>query len=153
VQLILGDGTPYPLKGNLQFRDVSVDPTTGSVILRAVFPNPKGVLLPGMFVRAVVNEGINDRAILVPQQAVSRDTKGNPMAMVVGANNRVEPRRLNLDREIGDQWLVSSGLAPGERVIMEGLQKVRPGVEVRAVPFGEGAKQTAKTAPSAPAPH
>jgi membrane fusion protein (multidrug efflux system) len=140
VQLILGDGTPYPLKGNLQFRDVSVDPTTGSVILRAVFPNPKGVLLPGMFVRAVVNEGINDRAILVPQQAVSRDT-------------RVEPRRLNLDREIGDQWLVSSGLAPGERVIMEGLQKVRPGVEVRAVPFGEGAKQTAKTAPSAPAPH
>ena len=131
VQLILEDGTRYPLEGTLQFRDVSVDPTTGSVILRVVFPNPKGLLLPGMFVRAVVKEGVNDQAILIPQQAVSRDPKGNPIALIVDAAGKVEQRMLTLDRAIGDQWLVSSGLAPGERVIVEGMQKVRPGAAVK----------------------
>jgi len=97
VRLILGDGTKYPLEGTLQFRDVSVDPTTASVILRMVFPNPNGVLLPGMFVRAVVKEGV-DQAMLIPQQAVSRDTKGNPVALIVNAASQVEQRLLRLDR-------------------------------------------------------
>jgi membrane fusion protein, multidrug efflux system len=146
VQLILGDGSKYPLEGTLQFRDVSVDPTTASVILRAVFPNPNGVLLPGMFVRAVVKEGVNDQALLIPQQAVSRDTKGNPVALLVNSAGKVEQRNLNLDRAIGDQWLVSSGLAPGDRVIAEGMQRVRPGTEVKTAPFDDGRKQAVNTA-------
>ena len=149
VQLILGDGTKYPLEGTLQFRDVSVDPTTASVILRMVFPNPNGVLLPGMFVRTVVKEGVNDQAILIPQQAVSRDPKGNPMALIVNAAGKVEQRLLGLDRAIGDQWLVATGLEPGDRVIAEGMQKVRPGAEVKAVTFDEGRKQPGNTAPPA----
>jgi membrane fusion protein (multidrug efflux system) len=146
VQLILADGTKYPSAGTLQFRDVSVDPTTASVILRAVFPNPNGVLLPGMFVRAVVKEGVNDQAILIPQQAVSRDPKGNPMALIVDASGKVKQQMLSLDRAIGDQWLVSEGLAPGDQVIAEGMQKVRPGAVVKAVPFDEGRKQPGNAA-------
>ena len=111
VRLFLDDGTEYPLKGNLQFRDVTVDPTTGSVILRMVFPNPKGVLLPGMFVRAIVQEGVHKNAILIPQQAVSRDPKGNPYTLMVDIAGKVQQRQLTLDRAIGDAWLVSSGLA------------------------------------------
>jgi membrane fusion protein (multidrug efflux system) len=135
VQLILEDGTPYPLEGMLQFRDISVDTTTATVTLRMVFPNPNGVLLPGMFVRAVVKEGVNDQAILIPQQAVSRDPKGNPMTLIVNATGKVEPRMLTLDRAIGDKWLVTSGLAPGDRVIVEGMLKVRPGAAVKEVSF------------------
>jgi membrane fusion protein, multidrug efflux system len=135
VQLIMEDGTAYPLAGTLQFRDVTVDPTTGSVILRIVFPNPKGVLLPGMFVRAVVQEGVDKQAILIPQQAVSRDPRGNPLTLIVDDKNNVQQRMLTLDRAIGDQWLVSSGLVPGERVIIEGMQKVKPGAPAKAVPF------------------
>lgn len=135
VQLILPNGTPYAEEGTLQFRDVSVDPTTDSVILRMVFRNPEHVLLPGMFVRAVIKEGVNSEAILVPQQTVSRDPKGNPVALVVGTNSTVEQRKLVLDRAIGDQWLVASGLEPGDRIIAEGSQKVRPGAAVRVVPF------------------
>ncbi|HEX5222376.1 MAG TPA: efflux RND transporter periplasmic adaptor subunit [Verrucomicrobiae bacterium] len=138
VELILADGTKYPLPGKLQFRDVSVDPTTGTVILRMVFPNPDGVLLPGMFVRAVVKEGVNMEAILIPQQTVSRDPKGNPYALVVDADAKVGQRRLTLDRAIRDQWLVSSGLTPGDRVIAEGMQKVRVGVPAQEVPFDDG---------------
>ena len=138
VQLILEDGSTYPLSGTLQFRDVTVDPTTGSVILRAVFPNPNGVLLPGMFIRAVVKEGINEKALLVPQQAVSRDPKGNPQTLIVDAENKVALRTLALNRAIGDQWLVASGLAAGDRVIVEGMQKVKPGVSVKVVPFEAG---------------
>jgi membrane fusion protein (multidrug efflux system) len=149
VRLILGDGSEYPLEGTLQFRDVSVDPTTASVILRMVFTNTHKVLLPGMFVRAVVKEGVNDQAILIPQQAVSRDPKGNPVALIVDANNKVEQRKLTLDREIGDQWLVSSNLAPGDRVIAEGMQKARPGAEVRVVPFDVGPKQGTPASPAA----
>ena len=135
VQLILENGAAYPTEGLLQFRDVSVDPTTATVILRMEFPNPNGVLLPGMFVRAVVKEGSNDHAILVPQQAVIRDPKGNPLVLLVNAANVVELRPVTLDRATGDQWLVTTGLAPGDRVIVEGLQKVRPGAAVTAVPF------------------
>jgi membrane fusion protein (multidrug efflux system) len=137
VKLVLEDGTPYPLEGTLQFSDVTVDPTTGSVVLRVVFPNPNGVLLPGMFVRAVVKEGIHEQAILIPQQGVSRDHKGNPLSLIVGAEEKVELRMLTLDRAIGDKWLISSGLAPGDRVIVEGLQMLRPGTVVKAIPFDE----------------
>jgi membrane fusion protein (multidrug efflux system) len=140
VQLFLEDGTKYPLEGALQFRDVSVDPTTATVILRMVFPNPSGALLPGMFVRAVVKEGVNEQAILIPQQAVTRDLKGNPMALLVNAAAKVEPRMLAVDRAIGDQWLVASGLVPGDRVIVEGMQKARPGTAVKEVPFGAAPK-------------
>jgi membrane fusion protein, multidrug efflux system len=149
VQLILGDGIQYPLEGTLQFRDVSVDTTTASVILRAVFPNPNGVLLPGMFVRAVVKEGVSDQAILIPQQAVSRDTKGNPVALIVDAAGKVEQKTLTVDRTIGDQWLVSSGLSPGDKVIAEGMQKVHPGAMVKEVPFVADQKPGAQPAKAA----
>ncbi len=135
VRIILEDGTPYELPGTLQFQDVTVDPTTGSVILRVVVRNPGGVLLPGMFVRAVVKEGVNKNAVLIPQQSVSRDPKGNPIALIVNAEDEVEQRALVLDRAIGDRWLVASGLAAGDRVIAEGMQKVRPEASVTVVPF------------------
>jgi len=139
VKLVLEDGSEYPLAGTLQFQDVTVDPTTASVILRVVFPNPEGILLPGMFVRAVVREGVKEKAILIPQQAVSRDPKGNPIALVVETGDKVSQRMLTLDRAIGDKWLVTTGLASGDRVIVEGMQKVRSGASVKAVPF-EAAK-------------
>ncbi len=134
VQLLLENGTPYPVEGTLQFRDVSVDPSTGSVILRMVFANPDGILLPGMFVRAVVKEGTSPRSLLIPQQSVSRDPKGNPFVLIVGAENKVQLRMVELDRAIGDQWFVAAGLSPGDRVIVEGIQKVRPGAMVKTVP-------------------
>ena len=140
VRLILEDGKEYPFKGTLQFRDVTVDPTTGSVVLRAVFPNPEGVLLPGMFVRALVKEGTNEQAILIPQQAVSRDPKGNPIALIVDTQGKIQQRRLTLDRAIGDRWLISSGVASGDRVVVEGMQKVRPGTSVKIVPLDAARK-------------
>jgi membrane fusion protein (multidrug efflux system) len=143
VGLVLEDGTAYPLEGTLQFCDVTVDPTTGSVILRVIFPNPEGVLLPGMFVRAVVKEGVNDQAILIPQQAVSRDPKGNPLALIVDVEGKAQQRMLGLDRAIGDQWLVATGLQQGDRVIVEGMQYVRPGASVKEVPFNAGEKTVA----------
>ena len=146
VRLILEDGTPYSLEGTLQFQDVTVDSTTGSVILRIVFPNPKGVLLPGMFVRAVLEEGVNEQALLIPQQGVSRDPKGNPVALIVDAEGKVQQRMLTLDRPIGDKWIVSAGLVPGDRVIVEGVQKVRPGTSVKVVPFDAGKSGADKTA-------
>jgi membrane fusion protein, multidrug efflux system len=151
VQLILGDDTKYPQSGTLQFYDISVDPTTASVILRMVFPNTNNVLLPGMFVRAVVKEGSNDKAILIPQQAVSRDPKGNPVALIVNASGKVEPRPITLDRAIGDQWLVATGLAPGDRVIVEGMQKVKPGDLVKEVPFADAQKPAGNPGPTAQA--
>jgi len=140
VKLILEDGTSYLSEGTLQFQDVTVDPTTGSVIMRVIFPNLQGVLLPGMFVRVVVKEGVNEQAILVPQQGISRNPKGDPVALIVDAEDKVQQRMLALDRAIGDKWLVSSGLNPGDRVIVEGVQKVRPGASVKVVPFGSGRK-------------
>ncbi len=135
VKIIMADNTEYPEKGSLQFRDVTVDPSTGSVIIRAVFPNPERALLPGMFVRAVVKEGVNEQAILIPQQSVSRDPRGNPVALIVGADNTVGKRLLEVDRAIVDKWLVSSGLVQGDRLIVEGIQKVRPGMTVKTVPL------------------
>lgn len=135
VKLLLEDGTPYPQPGILKFSDVTVDPSTGSQLLRMVFPNPRHVLLPGMYVRAIVEEGVAEQAILVPQQGVTRDPKGNAIAMVVNASDKVEQRSLTVDRAIGTKWLVLGGLAAGDRVIVEGLQKVRPGMAVKAVPF------------------
>ena len=152
VKLLLEDGTPYPLEGKLKFRDVTVDSTTGSVTLRMVFPNPSNVLLPGMFVRAVVEEGVSGDAILVPQQGVTRDQKGNPYALVAGKEGKVEQRVLTLDRAIGDRWLVTKGLASGDRVIVEGLQKVRPGADVKAVPFSAAGKDQPAAAKDQPAP-
>jgi membrane fusion protein (multidrug efflux system) len=143
VRLILEDGKPYPLEGTLQFSDVSVDPTTGSVILRLIFPNPGGDILPGMFVKAVIREGVNPKAILVPQQGVSRDAKGNPYALLVDAENKVVLRQLTLDRAIGGEWLVADGLAPGDRVIVEGLQMLRPGTVVKATPLAQGDRKSA----------
>jgi membrane fusion protein, multidrug efflux system len=142
VKLILEDNNVYSMEGTLQFRDVTVDPSTGSVILRIVFPNPEGMLLPGMFVRAVVKEGTNEQAILIPQQTVSRDPKGNPSVLIVDAEGKVQQRPLTLDRAIGDRWLVSSGVAPGERVIVEGMQKVRPGASVKVVLVDAGRKES-----------
>ncbi len=143
VRLILEDGKPYPLEGTLQFSDVSVDPTTGSVILRLIFPNPEGDILPGMFVKAVIREGVNPKAILVPQQGVSRDAKGNPYALLVDAENKVVLRQLTLDRAIGNEWLVADGLAPGDRVIVEGLQMLRPGTVVKATALAQGDPKSA----------
>jgi membrane fusion protein, multidrug efflux system len=133
VKFILEDGTAYSQEGTLQFRDVTVDPTTGSVILRVVAPNPEGILLPGMFVRAVVEEGVAEKAILVPQQGVNRTPKGEPFALVVDDTGTVQQRMLTLNRAIGDKWLVTSGLSTGDRVVVEGMLNVRPGSAVKAV--------------------
>jgi membrane fusion protein (multidrug efflux system) len=141
VRIILEDGTPYASEGTLQFQDVSVDPGTGSVTLRVIVPNPDGVLLPGMYVRAILTEGVNEKAILVPQQGVGHDPKGNPVALIVDGAGKVEQRMLRLDRAIDDQWLVASGLSPGDRLIVEGLQNVRPGDSVKVVPLDPGGER------------
>jgi membrane fusion protein (multidrug efflux system) len=133
VRILLEDGTAYPMEGVLQFREVTVDPTTGSFTLRIVVPNPNHLLLPGMFVRGVVQEGIAEQALLVPQQGVGRNPKGAPFALVVDEAGKVQQRDIELNRAIGDQWLVSSGISPGDRVIVEGLLGVRPGMTVNAV--------------------
>lgn len=146
VKLLLEDGTPYPLEGKLKFSDVTVDPSTGSFILRTVFPNPKHLLLPGMYVRAIVHEGLVEQAILVPQQSVSRDPKGKPVALVVDSSEKVAQRTVSVDRAIGDKWLVSDGLKPGDRLIVEGLQKARPGTSVKAVPFKDGGQENPEAA-------
>ena len=136
VKLVLEDGTPYPLAGTLKFSEVSVDPGTGSVTLRTLFPNPEQLLLPGMFVRAVLEEGNNAQALLVPQRGVTRNPVGKPMVFVVGAEEKVEVRTIKVLRTVGDDWLVEEGLNPGDRVILEGIQRARPGTVVKAVPFG-----------------
>ncbi|HAL45126.1 MAG: efflux transporter periplasmic adaptor subunit [Planctomycetes bacterium GWF2_42_9] len=144
VKLFLEDGTEYPLMGALQFRDVTVDQTTASVTYRVVFQNPENILLPGMFTRVVVVEGVQEQAILIPQQSIMRDTKGNPLALIVNEDKAVEPRMLVIDRAIGNQWLVTSGLEIGDRLIVEGLQKVRPGAVVKTVLFKPN-KEVVKT--------
>jgi membrane fusion protein (multidrug efflux system) len=136
VRLVTDDGREYAQTGTLEFTDVTVDPGTGSVALRALFANPKGELLPGMFVRALLEEGVNPQALLVPQVGVTRDQKGVPVALVVNAEKKVERRQLVTERAVGDAWLVTDGLKAGEQVIVEGLQKVRPGALVNPVPAG-----------------
>ncbi len=143
VRLLLEDRTPYPLEGTLQFRDITVDPTTGSYTVRIVFPNPELLLLPGMFVRAIIQEGTAVQGILIPQQGVSRTPKGEAVALVVDPANKVQQRSLTLDRALGSRWFVSAGLEAGDRVIVEGSLRVRPGDEVRVVPFDDGSKQHA----------
>lgn len=133
VEIVLEDGSIYQHKGKLAFSDVSVDPGTGSFSLRVTVPNPDNILMPGMYVRAVVGNGIRDNAILVPQQGIARDPKGNTSAMVVNKEGKVEPRPVKVSRTIGDKWLVEDGLAAGDRVIVAGLQKIKPGVPVKAV--------------------
>jgi membrane fusion protein (multidrug efflux system) len=143
VKILMEDGTAYSHDGTLQFSDVTVDPTTGSVILRAVVPNPDDILLPGMFVRAQITEGVDEHAILIPQQGVSRDAKGNSFALVADENSRAAIRGLVLDRAIGDQWLVTSGITPGEKLIVEGLLMLRPGMAVTATAFEPSKTQIA----------
>jgi membrane fusion protein (multidrug efflux system) len=133
VTLTLEDGSEYPLAGQLQFAGTSVDPGTGSVRLRALFKNPKQILLPGMFVRARVEQGVNDHALLVPIRAVGHDAKGQATAMVVDAGGRLAQRRLQVQDMIGESWVVTGGLRDGERVVVAGLQKVKPGMQVKAV--------------------
>lgn len=132
VTILLEDGTRYSHEGRLAFADVTVDPGTGSFALRIQVPNPDNILLPGMYVRAVVGVGVRQDGVLVPQPGISRDPKGNATAMVVGKDGKVEARVVQASRTVGDQWLVDAGLAPGDKVIVEGLQKIRPGVPVQA---------------------
>jgi membrane fusion protein, multidrug efflux system len=138
VKLLLPDGSTFAHEGTLQFAEVAVDEATGNVTLRAVFPNPEETLLPGMYVRAVLDQAIDTTAILAPQQGVTHDAKGNAMAMVVGSDGKAEMRTLVADRAIGDRWLVASGLKAGDKLIVEGLNKIGPGAPVHAVEIGAG---------------
>ncbi|WP_343527065.1 efflux RND transporter periplasmic adaptor subunit [Sphingomonas sp.] len=140
VKLKLEDGSDYGPQGTLRFADVTVDPTTGSQVIRALFPNPHGLLLPGMFVRASLVEGTQSHAFLVPQRAVSRDEKGQATVMVIGAGNKVEVRTLQATRSIGDSWLVNSGLKAGDKIIVEGGMLLRPGMPVQGKPWDPNAK-------------
>jgi len=134
VGLTLEDGSVYPERGHLKVSEVSVDPGTGSVVLRAVFPNPRRELLPGMFVRATLSRGTRAHALLVPQRGVTRNPKGEATVLLVDADNKVAEKVVTADRAIGSDWLITSGLAAGDRVIVEGLQKAKPGSPVKPVP-------------------
>ena len=131
VQLILPNGQTYPIEGRLQFSEVTVDQTTGAVTLRASFPNPNGLLLPGMYVRAKLVEGTRSQAIMAPTAGITRDPRGGATALVVNAQNKVEQRTVTTDRVIGDKWIVTSGLKPGDKLIVEGLLNLRPGATVK----------------------
>ena len=134
AKLLLEDGSPYESPGTLQFSEVTVDQGTGSVTLRAIFPNSQGLLLPGMFVRATIEEGVREGAILAPQQGITHAPDGSATALIVAADGKVEKRSVELDRALGDEWVVTKGLAAGDRLIVAGLQKVKPGMEVTARP-------------------
>ena len=136
VQLVMEDGTEYPHQGEMQFSDVSVNESTGTVVVRALFPNPDSMLMPGMFVRAHLAEGERSNAVLVPQRAVRRDREGNASVMTVNAEGVVEPRPIEASRSVGSDWLVESGLSAGDKVIVAGLQKIRPGAPVTTVEAG-----------------
>ena len=146
VHLMLENGKPYAHAGKLQFSEVSVDEGTGAVTLRAVFPNPDHTLLPGMYVRAQLQEGVKNQALLVPQRGVTHDTNGTATALIVSTDGKVEQRKVTVDRQVGQNWLVSDGIKAGDRVIVDGLQSVRPGMQVTAVP------DSADSAPAASAP-
>ncbi|PLY61193.1 efflux RND transporter periplasmic adaptor subunit [Herbaspirillum sp. BH-1] len=148
VRLILENGRTYAQEGTLQFSDVTVNQDTGAITLRAVFPNPGTVLLPGMYVRAVLQEGVRQQGLLVPQQAVSRDGAGKPQALVVNAQGVVELRALVTDRAIGDQWLVSSGLKEGDQLVVDGVQRATPGAKVKVVPWSPKTAVASATAPN-----
>ena len=146
VQLVLEDGSVYGSEGRLAFSEVTVDPATGSITLRAVFPNPKSELLPGMYVRARLTQGVNRDAILVPHAAVSRTPRGEAQTMVVNAENIVEARPVKAEQSVGDKWVVTEGLAAGDRVIVEGLQKIKPGAPVQAQEIGAAPASAAPVA-------
>jgi membrane fusion protein (multidrug efflux system) len=150
VHLVLEDGSFYPLAGELQFAEPIVDPSTGSVTLRAQFPNPDDLLLPGMFVRAQLSQSTARDAILVPQQGLSRDPRGNATVMVVGADDHAEMRVVTAPRTVGDNWLVTDGLAAGDRVIVEGLDRIQPGTQVKPILVGEN--QSVSAAPASARP-
>jgi membrane fusion protein, multidrug efflux system len=135
VTLILDDGTTYQQAGKLLFSDITVDPSTGMITLRAEFPNPDHILLPGMFARVQLEQAIHQNAVTVPQRAVTLNGDGTGGVMVVTPDNKVEARKIKFGDSIGDKWIVTDGLAAGEVVVMEGLQKIKPGIEVKTVPF------------------
>jgi membrane fusion protein (multidrug efflux system) len=146
VTILLEDGSKYEHDGKLEFSEVSVDPSTGSFALRVVVPNPEHMLLPGMYVRALVRTGVRQAAVLAPQQGLQRDPRGQMNAMIVGDDDKVEVRPVRVSQAIGNQWLVEDGLAAGDRVIIEGLQKVQPGAPVQATEAGAGAPPAAPPA-------
>lgn len=143
VDLVTSDSIKFPQSGTLEFSDVTVDQTTGSITLRAIFPNPDHTLLPGMFVRARLQEGTKPTALLVPQQGVTRTPRGDATVLVVGADNKVETRQIVASQAIGDKWLVTDGLKAGDRVVVSGLQKVRPGAQVKVQEITADNKQQA----------
>ncbi len=147
VQLKLEDGSTYGPEGTLRFADVTVDPNTGSQTIRAQFANPNGLLQPGMYVRAQLAQGTQLQGMLVPQRGVGRDERGNPTALVVGQGNKAEPRVIKTERVIGDAWLVTSGLKPGDKVIVEGAMLLRPGMPVTPQPWNPNAKPAAPQQP------
>jgi membrane fusion protein (multidrug efflux system) len=141
VKLILEDGSEYPLAGKVEFAEPVVDQNTGTVTLRATFPNPSGLLLPGMYVRARLSQATAQDAILVPQQAVSRDPRGNATVYLVGPGDKALVRSIKADRTVGDKWLVASGLAVGDKVITEGLNNLKPNAAVHSVPAGSAPRR------------
>ena len=149
IRLVLEDGTPYAHPGRLKFSGVAVNPATGAVTLRGEVPNPEGMLMPGMYVRAQLETGVADQAILVPQQGVTRNPAGEAVAWVIGAENKVEARKLAVDRAIGGRWQVTSGLKPGDRVIVDGLQRTRVGATVNPVDASASAPARSASAPRA----
>jgi membrane fusion protein, multidrug efflux system len=153
VRLLLEDGSRYDPAGTLQFSEVTVDPGTGAVTLRAVFPNESGLLLPGMFVREQLREGTRQDGILAPQQGVTHNARGDATALVVGADGKVQSRILTTDRAIGNDWLVTKGLNAGDRLIVRGVQMVQPGIEVTAneVKLDADPAQPAGSSPASPA--
>jgi RND family efflux transporter MFP subunit len=146
VRLRLEDGSDYPHPGTLEFSDVTVDTTTGSVTLRGLMPNPDRLLLPGMFVHEQLQEGVRQGAVLAPQQGITHDQKGDPNALIVSPDNTVELRVLRTDRALGDQWLVTSGLTTGDRVIIEGIQSAKPGAKVIAEEYQPPRDRTTRQA-------
>lgn len=150
VKLLLEDGSAYPLEGRLEFSDVTVEQSTGAITVRAVFPNPHADLLPGMYVRAVLQEGIQKDGVLVPQRAVTRNSAGKPVAYVVGPDNTLQLRTLETVRTVGDQWLVRSGLEPGDQLVIEGLPRARNGEKVKVVQWHPNARTAMPTGPTPP---
>src|SRR5690606_30077746 len=149
VTILLEDGSEYEHAGKLAFSEMTVEPSTGSFSLRVIVPNPDRLLMPGMYVRANVGTGIRQNALLVPQQGIARDPRGNTTAMVIGKENTVEVRPVQVSRTVGDKWLVEGGLAVGDQVIIEGLQKIQPGIQVRVVEASSKATETTDTVASA----
>lgn len=152
IKVLLEDGTEYPHPGRLSFSGVTVNPTSGAITLRAILPNPEGMLLPGMYVRAQLEEAVDESAILVPQQSVTRTAKGEALVLVVNAQNKVEQRPVEVSRAVGSQWMVDAGLEAGDHVVVDGFQNIRPGDEVAPrLTSAQAAAVSADAAPAAPA--